>query len=276
MEVAKRSSRLWRAFHNILPCSANLRSRGVNCEVRCARCHGGDETGWHSLWSCDIAKLTWKGCSTWDKLPRCSARCFDGVCLFVARLFSKEDVEIFASISWAIWWSRNVRVFQNLWKSPMEILEVVLTDRPPQWQPPSLGHLKLNVDAGCREECGFVGVGAVVRDSDGVVIACLARKLVGSFPPLTAEFLALREGLEFVASCGVRVSEVETDALLVVQAIVTSDPPDDLDPIVYDIRALLQKVACGSPCRHATCSGSPLKDLIPHGTWDDVCNLWFM
>ena len=82
--------------------------------------------------------------------------------------------------------ARMLGDYQRCWMSQIP-LTTVLTDRPPRWQPPSLGHLKLNVDAGCREECGFVGVDVVVRDSQGVVNACLARKLVGSFPPLTAQ-----------------------------------------------------------------------------------------
>ncbi|GMN64191.1 hypothetical protein TIFTF001_033267 [Ficus carica] len=91
----------------------------------------------------------------------------------------------------------------------------------------------LNVDAGCREECGFVGVGVAVRDSQGVVIACLARKLVGSFPPIDGIIFSTSRRLLF--------------PMISLQMIWSL--------FFYDIRPLLRKVAGGSPYRHVPRNG---------------------
>ncbi|EXB82472.1 hypothetical protein L484_027647 [Morus notabilis] len=42
-----------------------------------------------------------------------------------------------------------------------------------------------------------VGVGGLIRDSSGFVLGAFAKKLPGAFSVLTAECLAVREGLIF-------------------------------------------------------------------------------
>ncbi|PON83862.1 hypothetical protein TorRG33x02_204130 [Trema orientale] len=46
----------------------------------------------------------------------------------------------------------------------------------------------------------FIGVGAVIRDHDGMVKGVLARRYYGVFSPFIAEKIALREGLKFALS----------------------------------------------------------------------------
>lgn len=75
-----------------------------------------------------------------------------------------------------------------------------------------MGSLQLNTEAAVREGSEFRGVGAVIRDHTGAVVACLSRKIHGSFSPVAAECLAIREGLLFAVSCGLKINIVETDA----------------------------------------------------------------
>ena len=110
--------------------------------------------------------LNWKSCSIWDKLRRCSARSFDGgfVSLLVGFLVRRmwRFLHLVLGLFGGHVMSEYFRIYERVpWRfwSPLEYFRF------------------LNVDARCREECGFV-----VRDSQGVVSACLARKLVGSFP----------------------------------------------------------------------------------------------
>lgn len=43
----------------------------------------------------------------------------------------------------------------------------------------------------------FGVIGAIVRDSDGTILACLSRPVYNRVSPHLAECVALREGLEF-------------------------------------------------------------------------------
>lgn len=78
-------------------------------------------------------------------------------------------------------------------------------------KPPHVGHLKVNVDAEVGTVKGFISVGAVVRDSGGLVVACLSKRLIGNFSPHVAECLALREWLEFAKPSGLQIDVAETD-----------------------------------------------------------------
>ncbi|GMN50849.1 hypothetical protein TIFTF001_020005 [Ficus carica] len=81
--------------------------------------------------------------------------------------------------------------------------------RSVRWSPPPGEDLKLNVDAVVRSDSGFFGVGAIIRDAQGVVRACLAKRILEAHSPFVVECLALREGLEFARTCNLRVAWIE-------------------------------------------------------------------
>ena len=62
-------------------------------------------------------------------------------------------------------------------------------------------------------------MGAVIRDSNGLVVACLAKLVAGLFSPHRAECLALRAGLEMAKAQGLVVNVVESDAVNVVNTL---------------------------------------------------------
>ncbi|KAL5746578.1 hypothetical protein ACOSP7_027724 [Xanthoceras sorbifolium] len=59
------------------------------------------------------------------------------------------------------------------------------------WQPPSLGCFKLNVDASLSLAGGVVGLGLVVHNSVGLVVAAGAARVKAGFSPLLVESDAL-------------------------------------------------------------------------------------
>ena len=63
------------------------------------------------------------------------------------------------------------------------------------WSPPPHGVHKINTDANVRNRHGFIGIGVIIRDVDGMVIAALSKKIMVFFSPLVAESLAAREGV---------------------------------------------------------------------------------
>ncbi|KAL5789812.1 hypothetical protein ACOSQ2_004700 [Xanthoceras sorbifolium] len=108
------------------------------------------------------------------------------------------------------------------------------------WSPPPAGSLKLNTDAAVKPGSSVMGSGAVVRDSQGKVVAASAKPLLGFFPAELGELLALREGLLVAKELSLIIEWVELDAANAVARIFNSCPSSSLDPIVSDIKALFR------------------------------------
>ncbi|KAL5779709.1 hypothetical protein ACOSQ2_010446 [Xanthoceras sorbifolium] len=98
--------------------------------------------------------------------------------------FSAE-LEEFCMILWGVWSDRNAVCHS---KSPRVSADL---PRSSPWLPPPAGSLKLNSDAAVKPGCSVMGSGAVVRDSQGKVVAASAKPLLGFFPAELGELLAL-------------------------------------------------------------------------------------
>ena len=61
----------------------------------------------------------------------------------------------------------------------------VIEPNPPFacWIPPEIGSLKLNMEATIVARPSFIGIGAVVRNSFGMVCDAMARRFLGNFVP---------------------------------------------------------------------------------------------
>ena len=57
-------------------------------------------------------------------------------------------------------------------------------------------------------------------------------KQSGSFSPYIAKCLALRDGLDFAITCGLSVSVVEMDGLVIIQAMYSPELLDDAKVII--------------------------------------------
>ncbi|PON55937.1 hypothetical protein TorRG33x02_298020 [Trema orientale] len=75
-----------------------------------------------------------------------------------------------------------------------------------RWDPPELGSFKLITDASVRCGDGWVGLGGVIRDSNGSVLACFSKKSHGSLSVENSKPMAIREGLFFAAQNNLHVS----------------------------------------------------------------------
>ncbi|KAF4379154.1 hypothetical protein G4B88_010548 [Cannabis sativa] len=70
------------------------------------------------------------------------------------------------------------------------------------WVAPPACSLKLNVDAATDGENSTIGLGALVRDSDGFPLGCFAKSLTGFFSPKEAEALAISYALKWFLELG--------------------------------------------------------------------------
>ncbi|XP_074290208.1 uncharacterized protein LOC141616939 [Silene latifolia] len=86
------------------------------------------------------------------------------------------------------------------------------------WEPPKAGVVKINVDAGAKEGEG-VTWGAVCRDSTGRVLWGFARVQDQYWEPQIAEAVAIFEGVREAARRGHEEIVLESDCLMVVEAL---------------------------------------------------------
>lgn len=137
-----------------------------------------------------------------------------------------------------------------LHKAPLLELEFRLAqeskppDKPPWdvpqrregWKPPPQGYFKLNTDAATSTGSDAIGIGAVLRDSEGRMKWAMAHRLCGYKSPLIAEALAMRAGVSAVADMGLQNVIMETDCLQVVQAMANESEPflSEVQGIIHD------------------------------------------
>ena len=88
-----------------------------------------------------------------------------------------------------------------------------------KWQPPMEGIYKMNYDGAIFTESGEAGIGVIVRDARGEVIATLAKKIL--YPGLVEvlEVLAARRAGKFAVELGLSSSILEGDSEVVYRAL---------------------------------------------------------
>ncbi|KAK2637969.1 hypothetical protein Ddye_025764 [Dipteronia dyeriana] len=67
-----------------------------------------------------------------------------------------------------------------------------------KWTLPPAGSFKVNTDAAILADHQLVGVGLIIRDSNGKVSTSFAQKFTVCFSPAMAEAVAILQGLQFV------------------------------------------------------------------------------
>ena len=112
---------IWRAYHVSLPTSHNLFRRKITPNPFCKICDQEEESTTHALWKCAMARNTWALVSgRVQKLPN-QRDDFTRFMLWIFQNFSNEEVEDWATTSWAIWSARNCYIFETHQKSPQHI-----------------------------------------------------------------------------------------------------------------------------------------------------------
>ncbi|KAF4404938.1 hypothetical protein G4B88_006324 [Cannabis sativa] len=92
----------------------------------------------------------------------------------------------------------------------------------PKWLAPLSGRLKLNTDAVVNISFGVYGLGTLLRNSNGDVIAAMAKPIKGCIKPKEMEVLAVAWSLKLLVSHRLTVSLIEIDLLLVVNILKSS------------------------------------------------------
>ena len=118
------------------------------------------------------------------------------------------------------------------------------TTKPPRghirWCPPTGELYKTNYDGTVFFESGEAGIGVVVRNVKGEVVAALAEKIPHPGLVEVLEALAARRAAKFIVELGITCSEFEGDSKLVCRALRSADyGHSSIGQIVKDVMSII-------------------------------------
>ncbi|XP_059442059.1 uncharacterized protein LOC132174415 [Corylus avellana] len=207
---------LWKACNNIFPTKENLFKKHVTLDPPCPICSLEGETVGHILWSCPSAHDVWNECTT--RINKSTSDYIDFISIMekMMKRTSEEEMKLVAIAARQIWHRRNSMVFEGKFTSPTTILRISKdqlethlmaekqerdrrsTPRRPEakcWKKLPAGSFKVNWDTLVDNTRRRVGIGHIVRDYGGEVIAMLCETKDYVQDPATAEALAARRGV---------------------------------------------------------------------------------
>ena len=88
-----------------------------------------------------------------------------------------------------------------------------------RWRCPPAGLVKINFDGAVFGASNMFGIGMVIRDSNGAVLASCSQKIPQACKAKEIEVLAALKALSFVFELGFRSAILENDSLGLIQAL---------------------------------------------------------
>uniref|UniRef100_A0A803PZC5 Reverse transcriptase domain-containing protein n=1 Tax=Cannabis sativa TaxID=3483 RepID=A0A803PZC5_CANSA len=258
---------VWRVLHEALPVATSLVRRKIITDSTCSLCRLAWESIGHALFGCKYAKAVWRASNfhfDWNKATQMHKGDF---LIHLTTLHSVTEMESIFCILWCIWSERNRVVhgqqakpathlasFANNYMSNYrsaqlkyrpQLHHVPPSSAPTQpvhipWQPPPIGELKMNVDAAVDSSKNRIGLGAVIRNSTGQVIAALSMPIIGNFASHEMEAKAIFHSLVWASQWELQIGHVETDALMVTNALYgRTNSIAAFNDLIIDISCLL-------------------------------------
>uniref|UniRef100_A0A2N9GYK3 Reverse transcriptase domain-containing protein n=1 Tax=Fagus sylvatica TaxID=28930 RepID=A0A2N9GYK3_FAGSY len=285
---------VWRASREALPTRVNLCKRHIPINPKCENCRKCPEDVLHAVWSCPV--LT----PVWDKEPWIHSLRATPIMDF-ADLFSKvldigtyQNTEAFSIICWSLWQRRNKQrlhqeveaIDQVSTRARAYLDEFVSSIEPLQpaeptptlvikWQPPSRHNFKINYDGAVFKETNEAGIGVVVRNKAGHVMASLVQKVRYPQSVENIEAWAAKRAVQFVSEIGLKEAEFEGDSKTIVAAL--NDPhhcPTHYGLLIADAKSLAH--ALDSYCfTHVKRQGNGLAHALARmAKHTDILEVW--
>nr|XP_023874806.1 uncharacterized protein LOC111987333 [Quercus suber] len=204
----------------------------------CEACNFAPETTGHLFWDCYLAKEVW----TLVDMPfdKTGINYRDFMDFLWHLLFTQhigtEIIELTVTTAWCIWFGRNKAQLGAAHQSPHDILvqtRAILGEyqlahlRPTKfkeatdncWIPPAFPWYNINMDAAVFPQLGMIGVGVIIRDHEGSVVATMSKHILLLLGPLEAEAKAMDEATLFARDVGVGDVIFELDSSTICHAL---------------------------------------------------------
>ncbi|XP_019175595.1 PREDICTED: uncharacterized protein LOC109170919 [Ipomoea nil] len=239
---------------------ARIWSLQVPPKVTCHLCHQFEESALHLFATCSEAVKVWAALGLLI-VPTGTGNVSDWFFENLSNL-DGDNLCKFVMACWGLWCSRNDSVWRNVpysmdlmlrsalslwsnWKCANEgDAPAVQETEEESWKPPSFGCLKLNTDVAMSSN-GSMGMGWVVRDEMGTLVAAKSSNYVGDYDVKEAKAVSIREALSWVKALDYGSIDVETDSQIVFYALSSPSYNSPFSLIIDDVKeaaSLIQDV----------------------------------
>jgi ribonuclease HI len=248
---------MWRACQEALPTKAGLFRRKVIPSPGCDNCGAVSEDCIHALWQCPVISQVWSLVPT---MPEAQKKCYNSFYDLVKHVtLNATDLilEKFDVLSWLIWHKRNQSWlclpsadYNQLWPHANayleEFLEATQSEKPVKstsplvsWNPPVHNSFKVNFDGALFKDANEGGIGVVIRDCSGMVIATLSQRVRTGASVDLIEALAAKRAITFAMEVGVTDVEIEGDFENVIQDLSRPEAPHNAYKLILEDARLL-------------------------------------
>ncbi|XP_075650032.1 uncharacterized protein LOC142620559 [Castanea sativa] len=202
------------------------------------RCKEDNEDVVHAVWSCKELDGVWGMNNIWSLRNQQRFTSFSKLMAWVFQ--HQRNPDLFAFSIWSIWHQRNQVRTQQAY-CPLNQLSQLVHDRyaeykafkPPPfpsrqkrrawWKSPDQDIFKINFDGVIYAEEKCSGLGVIIRNQEGLVIASMSTRVPQQLQPIEIEALVASRALEFAREVGISEAVLEGDSLLVIKALETKD-----------------------------------------------------
>ncbi|XP_075669944.1 uncharacterized protein LOC142639686 [Castanea sativa] len=219
----------------------NLKRRMIISDDCCDHCKGSPEDMVHALWSCPLLSPMWTHDPCWNFRASQSFATFrDLVEHFIE---TGVDLNYFATIVWTIWHRKNAlrttakpcpvqQVLHEARSAQATFVRSIPPKRPDQgsgdpqqitWKPPVSQKLKVNFDGAVFREEQRAGVGVIIRDEHGSVIATMAENFPLPFSINAVEVIAAKKALKFALELGLSAIVLKGDSKYTMDALLSEE-----------------------------------------------------
>ncbi|KAK1550678.1 hypothetical protein Q3G72_022938 [Acer saccharum] len=146
---------------------------------------------------------------------------------------TSANFEMLCVFIWRSWFHRNY--FRKV-TFVGDFVAVVSRVADISWCTPDEGRFKVNTDATVDLVNGKVGIGVIIKDNLGDVLASSSQPVMALLYAAIAEALATYRGLVFAFDSGLLPCTIEMDAQVVVRIIDSGSVPlSDIGTIISDV-----------------------------------------
>ncbi|KAK2648902.1 hypothetical protein Ddye_016391 [Dipteronia dyeriana] len=205
---------IWKACRNWIPTLFNLAGRGIPSDGTCLVCSNSAET--KSMLYGIVLGLKVFGCLLiFVRVLSGRITCISKTCLCFITVFSPLVIWNFCVLCGGEFGIRGIKDIMVSEGTEWKMCKIGLMKM--RWKAPDVGVFKVNTDAAIMTTNQVVGVGIVVRDSNGQLVGTSAQNNEACFSPSIAEAVAILRGLRFVVDAGLfpAVLEVIRSELLI-------------------------------------------------------------
>uniref|UniRef100_A0A2N9HFF2 Dihydrolipoamide acetyltransferase component of pyruvate dehydrogenase complex n=1 Tax=Fagus sylvatica TaxID=28930 RepID=A0A2N9HFF2_FAGSY len=192
----------------------NLHKRRIPVDPICEICGELNENAIHALWSCKHLQLVWEK-EAWLQSIR-STPFVDFADLLTKVLHHGRDSEpeIFITLCWALWQRRNkIRLHQEV--DPINQQTPITTSLGSEMDATENAQVQSQLyDGAVFKETNAAGIGIIVRDSSGLVIASLVQKVRFPHSIPSIEAWAAKRSIQFALEIGLPEAEFEDAKVL--------------------------------------------------------------